>query len=114
MVSEIEQSPDDTLVMLDADHVYQKDIVERLAAHKEGVVGALATSRGETPFICAFGRGADGEIYDMSEWADGELAMCVVVGSGAIAIKRWVLYRLQECAPSLVSLPIRRLSVRGH
>jgi hypothetical protein len=95
-----EQDPNDTLVMLDADHVLQADIVERLARHDKGVVGALATSRGEVPFICAFGRGADGNLYNMSEWKDGELAECVVTGSGAIAIKRWVLYRLKHCAPS--------------
>lgn len=98
--SPIEQSPDDTLVMLDCDHVMQPDIVERLAAHKEGVVGALATSRGEVPFLCFFGRGPDGGIYNMSEWKDGELAEGVIIGSGAIAIKRWVLYRLQHCQPS--------------
>jgi hypothetical protein len=92
--------PLDTLVMLDGDHVMQADIVEKLAAHDKGVVGALATSRGETPFICAFGRGPDGNLYNMTTWEDGELAECVVVGSGAIAIKRWVLYRLQHMSPS--------------
>lgn len=91
---------DDTLVMLDSDHVMEKDIVERLAAHDKGVVGALATSRGDTPFLCFFGKGKDGGLYNLSEWEDNELAEGVVVGSGAIAIKRWVLYRLQHCAPS--------------
>ena len=94
------KNPDDTLVMLDADHVMEADLVEKLAAHKEGVVGALATSRGETPFLCFFGRGTDGEIYNMSEWEEGEFVKGVVVGSGAIAIKRWVFYRLQHCSPS--------------
>jgi hypothetical protein len=97
---EFEQSPEDTLVMLDCDHVMQADIVEKLAAHKKGVVGALATSRGETPFICFFGRREDGNIYNLSEWEDGELAEGVVVGSGALAIKRWVLYRLMHMQPS--------------
>jgi hypothetical protein len=95
-----ETSANDTLVMLDDDHVMQKDIIEKLAAHPEGVVGALATSRGEIPFLCAFGRGADGQIYNLTGWEEGELAECVVVGSGAIAIKRWVLWALQDRGPS--------------
>lgn len=96
----VQQSPDDTLVMLDCDHLMQEDIVPKLAAHTVGVVGALATSRGDVPFICAFGYGKDGSVYNLSEWEDGELAECMVVGSGAIAIKRWVFYRLQHCQPS--------------
>jgi hypothetical protein len=91
---------DDTLVMLDCDHVMQRDIVEKLAAHDKGVVGALATSRGEVPFLCMFGKGTDGGLYNLSEWQDGELVEGVIVGSGAIAIKRWVLYRLQHMSPS--------------
>src|ERR1041385_6833332 len=46
-----EQSPDDTLIMMDADHILPEDIVVKLAAHKEGVVGALATARRDVPFI---------------------------------------------------------------
>lgn len=92
--------PNDTLVMLDSDHIMQPDIVEKLAAHDKGVVGALATARGEVPFLCMFGKGADGHVYNMSEWEDGEMVEGVVVGSGAIAIKRWVFYRLQHCSPS--------------
>lgn len=91
---------DDTLVMLDCDHLMPTDIVERLAAHQEGVVGALACARGEVPFLCFFGKGKDGHMYNMSEWEDGELAEGIIIGSGAIAIKRWVLYRLQHCSPS--------------
>lgn len=95
-----EQDPNDTLVMLDSDHYLPTDIVYRLAQHDKGVVGALATSRGDVPFLCFFGRGADGEVYNMSEWEDNELAEGVVVGSGAIAIKRWVLQKLDHCKPS--------------
>lgn len=94
------QDPNDTLVMLDCDHRMPKDIVERLAAHDKGVVGALATSRGEVPFLCFFGKGKDGGLYNMSEWEDNELAEGVVVGSGAIAIKRWVLQKLEHMLPS--------------
>src|ERR1044071_1567025 len=44
---------DDTLVMLDSDHVHPADIVERLVAHDVGVVGALAFTRG-APFMPCF------------------------------------------------------------
>lgn len=93
--------PNDTLVMLDVDHYYQADIVHRLASHDEGVVGALATSRGDMPFLCFFRRDpADGIMYNMSDWEDGEYVEGTIIGTGAIAIKRWVLEKLAHCAPS--------------
>ncbi len=92
--------PDDTLVMLDADHVMPVDLVQRLAAHTVGVVGALATSRGEPPFICAFKKTAAGTYANMTSWEEGELSECTIVGTGAIAIKRWVLQKLIHCSPS--------------
>jgi hypothetical protein len=94
------QHPDDTLVMLDADHVMSEQIVERLAKHKHGVVGALATSRSEKPFIPFWQRAADNNLYALTEWEDNELIEGTLIGSGAIAIKRWVLYRLADSAPS--------------
>lgn len=42
-------SDDDTLVMLDNDHLHPKDIVEKLALHNKPVVGALAFKR-KAPF----------------------------------------------------------------
>lgn len=92
--------PMDTLVMCDADHTMPKDLVQRLAAHTKGVVGALAVARGEVPFICFFGKNANGNMTNMSEWEDGELAEGLISGSGAIAIKRWVLQALSDRAPS--------------
>jgi len=93
--------PDDTFVMLDVDHAMSRDIVEKLAAHEVGVVGALATSRGtHKPFTPFFKRGADGVLYALTEWADGEFIEGTIIGTGAIAIKRWVLEKLNHCAPS--------------
>lgn len=92
--------PNDTLVMLDADHVFQKDIVEKIAAHEHGVVGAMATTRGEIPFVPFWKRGEDGKMYNLTEWEDGEIIKGTLVGTGTIAIKRWVLEKLKDSAPS--------------
>lgn len=94
---ELTSDPDDTLIMLDADHAHPADILERLAAHAVGVVGALAFKRGEPYSPCFFVRGEDDEqLYAPAEWDAGSLIPCVVVGTGAIAIKRWVFVKLQE------------------
>ncbi len=87
--------PEATLVMLDADHEHPMDIVERLAAHTHGVIGALAYRR-STPFDpCAMIRGADGQLHAIATWAaDADVLPCTVVGTGAIAIKRWVFEKL--------------------
>ncbi len=94
------KDPQDTLVMLDVDHIMQVDLVQRLAAHDKGVVGALATTRGQMPFVCVFKRMPDGQYNQMTEWDEGELVEATIVGTGAIAIKRWVLEKLAHCAPS--------------
>lgn len=92
--------PNDTLIMLDADHHMPRHIVEKLASHNEGVVGAMATSRAETPFIPFWKRGEDGVLYSVTDWEDGEFVEGTIIGTGAIAIKRWVLEKLKHCAPS--------------
>ncbi len=94
------QDADDVLAMLDADHLYPQRIVEKLASHKLGVVGALATAKGDVPFTCFFKRDAQDDLCNLTEWEDGELVQGTVVGTGCIAIQRWVLDKLNHCAPS--------------
>ena len=87
--------PEATLVMLDADHDHPMHIVQRLASHDRGVVGALAYRR-SVPFDpCAMIRGADDQLHSIATWSpDADLIPCTVVGTGAIAIKRWVFEKL--------------------
>src|SRR5579859_1668812 len=91
----------DVLVMLDCDHSHPHDIIERLVAHgpAHGVVGALAFRRGEPYFPCFFMRqpGSDGnaELMQPLQFTGG-LMRCAVVGTGAIAIRRWVLDAIAE------------------
>ncbi len=97
---------EDTLVMMDVDHIYPADVVERLASHRTtnsvryGVVGALATAKGDIPFTCFFRRDAQGDLCNLTEWDEGELVEGTVIGTGCIAIQRWVLDKLRHCAPS--------------
>lgn len=87
--------PDATLVMLDADHSHPADIVERLAKTDYGVIGALAFRRCAPFDPCAMLRGADGDLHAIATWApDTDVLPCTVVGTGAIAIKRWVFDKL--------------------
>jgi hypothetical protein len=86
--------PDDCLVMLDCDHAHPVDIVERLAAHNVGVVGALAFRRGEPFDPCFFVRTPDGKLAHLLEWRG--LMRGAVVGTGAVAIRRWVFDKLTE------------------
>lgn len=92
--------PDDVLVMLDADHMHPKDIVLHLAGypHEIGVVGALAFRRAaphDPQFYVQDETGALQQPADIDELT-GCLAEGDLVGSGAIAIKRWVFDRLSE------------------
>lgn len=91
-------NPDDVLVMLDCDHEHPFDIVEQLASHpsEQGVVGALAFRRYKPHDPVFFKIGDDGKMYSPAEWETGRTYRCDVVGSGAIAIKRWVFDRLEE------------------
>lgn len=88
------ESPHDTLVMLDADHVHPPDIVKRLARYPQGVVGALAFRRSAPHDPCWFVRAPDGRLRQPAEFEVGSLYECDAVGTGAIAIKRWVFERL--------------------
>lgn len=89
--------PNDVLIMLDADHTHPFDILERLAAHPAeiGVVGALAFRRGLPHFPCFFVRDGQGAYHIIAEWEPGGLLKGTIVGTGAIAIKRWVFEQLK-------------------
>jgi hypothetical protein len=95
---ELSQSEDDTLVMLDCDHVHPPDVVERLAARPEGVVGALAFRRSPPHEPMWFVRTTGGKLRAPAVF-EPLVYECAAVGSGAIAIKRWVFDRLNEHAP---------------
>lgn len=90
-----EPDDDDTLIMLDCDHVHPDDVLENLARHKEGVVVALAFRRCPPydPQIYRFG--PDGHLVQPSEWEQG-LVKIDAFGCAAIAIKRWVFKKLDE------------------
>lgn len=86
--------PDDALVMLDNDHLMPPDVITRLLAWNQGVVGALAFRRGVPYFPCFFVK-QDGAYQVMLEYEAG-LIECALVGTGAIAIRRRVFDALDE------------------
>lgn len=91
-------APDDILVMLDNDHRMPMDIVPRLAdkvdpAHE--VVGALAFRRSKPHDPCYFVRAVDGKGLDVPTSFKKELEPCLMVGTGAIAMRRSVFDKLK-------------------
>ena len=89
------KSDDDTLVMLDCDHVHPDTVVERLARHSEGVVCALAFRRCPPYDPQIYRHGEGGQLVQPSEWGQGLLRVDAF-GMAAIAIKRWVFRKLDE------------------
>lgn len=88
--------PEDVLVMLDCDHRHPADIVRRLVARTSEtveVVGALAFRRGEPFDPCFFIRADDGRLSVPIDLPPG-LLKGVIVGTGAIAIRRSALQKL--------------------
>jgi hypothetical protein len=85
--------PDDTLIMLDIDHDHPVAVAKRLAAHDLPVVVPLMFRRGEPYDACAFRRGPDNELHHLRSFDPGVFEMNWV-GSGAIAIQRWVFDKL--------------------
>lgn len=79
--------PDDTLVMLDNDHIHPVDVIERLVAHDKMVAGALAFRRGTPFFPCAFMRDDNGGLRVMESYPKGLIEVSVL-GMAAIAIQR--------------------------
>ena len=90
---QVSEQPTDTLVMLDCDHLHPPYIVGALAAHPQGVVGALAFRRSESSDPLFFML-TDGQLRAPAEWEPGTLYSCDFVGTGAIAIKRAVFDQL--------------------
>lgn len=86
--------PDDVLVMLDCDHVYPPEIVERLAAHKRPVVGALYFGR-RPPYEPMFFNRRNGKLDKPYKWPKPGVA-CAIVGTAAIAIQRRVFDTLLD------------------
>lgn len=95
---EMSQHPDDVLVMLDCDHEHPAGIIADLANHPSemGVVGALAYRRSPPNDPLFFGINSDSSALNAPKQFElGEMYRCDVVGSGAIAIRRWVFDRLE-------------------
>lgn len=90
-----EPRPDDVLVMLDCDHIHPPNVVLRLAAHPYGVVGALAFRRSESSDPLFFME-VNGKLTAPAHWEKGRVYECDFVGTGAIAIKRWVFQKLLD------------------
>lgn len=93
---EMATDPNDVLVMLDCDHRHPQHIVERLVSHgpEIGVVGAQAHRRGSPFDMCAFLRVGQ-QLHTLGEWPQDALIPVVIVGTGAIAIRRWVFDKLE-------------------
>ncbi len=92
---QLARRPTDTLVMLDIDHEHPPDVIERLAAHDVGVVAPLMFRRGEPYEACAFRAGPNGDIQHLANFPPGLYEMAQV-GTGAIAIQRWVFDELDR------------------
>lgn len=92
-------SPDDVLVMLDCDHAHPSDVIPRLAAdigsENLGIVAGLAFRRSHPHDPLWYVRQADGRLLNPAVFEPG-LYRCDAVGTGAIAIQRWVFDRLVE------------------
>lgn len=87
----------DVLIMLDGDHVFPQDTIDRLIAHEVGVVGALAVWRNPPYTPCFMFRASDGRLHAGAMWEeDAVLIPCTVVGTGAIAIRRYVFDMLED------------------
>jgi len=95
MFRQLSRNPDDTIVMLDCDHVHPADAIERLAARQEGVVAALAFRRGPNFEPMFFVRHEDGRLLKPATF-ERKVYECDAVGHAAIAIKRWVFDKIQE------------------
>jgi hypothetical protein len=93
--------PDSWLVLLDIDHIHPESIVHALVtAGVQGVVGAAYRRRGTDPAdILARVRDDQGDLVEVGTDAlgAGKKPIPVVwVGTGAIAIQRWVFDALRD------------------
>lgn len=94
---ELSTDPNDTIIMLDCDMVHPQDVTVRLASHPPeiGVVGVLYFRRGP-PYDPLFFARRNGQLRNPAEWLNGALYECDALGTGGIAIKRWVLDKLDK------------------
>lgn len=89
---------DAVVVMLDNDHIYPADIVPNLVSRCDAeheVVGALAFRRSKPHDPCFYMLDDNGHARDIPLGFDGSLVKCDIVGTGAIAIRRSALRKLQ-------------------
>jgi hypothetical protein len=88
-----EPADDDTLIMMDADHLHPRDILERLASHEEDVVAALAFRRCP-PYDPQMYRWNEAkQLVQPSSWDEG-LVPVDAFGMAAFAVKRRVFQKL--------------------
>lgn len=92
---QLSRNKDDVIIMLDSDHQHPADILARLSQRPEGVVGALAFRRSPPHEPMFFVRGDDGRLRKPGEF-EPVVYECDAVGTGAVAIKRWVLDELMR------------------
>jgi hypothetical protein len=90
------KNDDDTLVMLDCDHAHPPDVIERLVKHQVGVVGALYFARGDNYRPIFYIRDSEGQLLTPAYIPKTGLLAVPAVGTGAMAIQRWVLDELES------------------
>ena len=92
---EASDNPNDTLVMLDCDHLHPPDIVPRLAVRQEGVVAGLAFRRSPPHEPLWFVKQPDGILRAPAEF-EPVVYECDFVAPCAMAVKRWVFQKLAD------------------
>lgn len=88
---------DDTLVMLDNDHIHPFDVIEKLIAADKPVVAALAFKRGTPPEPCAYihdPRDPEGHYHSLGHIPENAIGQVDCVGHAALAVKRSALLQL--------------------
>lgn len=91
------KNDDDTLVMLDNDHIHPWDVVVKLAAANKPVIGGLAFKRGKPFEPCAYLKGGDGFYHSIVHIPENVIGEVDCVGHAAIAVQRKALLQLQRC-----------------
>ena len=90
----LSSDPEDTLVMLDADHWHPHNVIERLASACKPIVTALAfKSNPEEPLPCMWLRDENGLLSVPRTWPRDSLFQVAIGGAGAIAIQRQVFLK---------------------
>lgn len=86
--------PDDVLIMLDMDHIHSRDTLDRLAAHGQDVVAALAFRRCP-PYDPQMYKLVNDALVQPSTWEPGLLEVDAF-GMAAFAVRRRVFDALEE------------------